>query len=156
AAALLAELATDSRDTVVAYRESQRWVQFFEAVGLTESTAGIPLLREGGVYLITGGLGNVGLALAEELAHSVRAKIVLIGRSGLPPRGEWSNWVLNHGDSDPMCRRIRRVQAIEDLGSEVLVFGADVSDEGALTSVLDRSNALFGDIHGVIHAAGTI
>jgi len=156
AAQVLYELDTKSCDTIVAYREGQRWVQFFEPVRLTESAESIPLLREGGVYLITGGLGNIGLALAEELARSVQAKIVLIGRFGLPPRGEWADWVLNHDDHDPTCRRIRKVQAIESLGSEVLVFSADVADEKALRSVVDRSCALFGEIHGVIHAAGTI
>jgi len=81
---------------------------------------------------------------------------VLIGRAGLPPRGDWANWALNHDDQDPTSRRIRKVQAIESLGSEVIVFSADVADEAALSSVLDRSCALFGEIHGVIHAAGTI
>jgi acyl transferase domain-containing protein len=153
---VLSELGTESRDTIVAYREGQRWVQFFEPVRLTESAESTPLLREGGVYLITGGLGNIGLALAEELARSVRARIVLIGRSGLPPRGKWTDWVLNHDHDDPTCHRIRKVQAIESLGSEVLVFSADVADEEALRRVVDRSCALFGEIHGVIHAAGTI
>ena len=156
AAELLVELNTESSDTVVAYREGQRWVQFFEPVRLTESAESIPLLREGGVYLITGGLGNIGLALAEELARSARAKIVLIGRSGLPPRGVWSDWMLNHEDNDPTCRRIQKVQAIEGLGSEVMVFSADVADQEALSGIVDRSRALFGEINGVIHAAGTI
>ena len=43
-------------------------------------------LRDRGVYLITGGLGGVGLTLAEYLARSVNARLVLIGRHGLPER----------------------------------------------------------------------
>src|SRR5262249_53588907 len=75
---------------------------------------------------------------------------------GLPPRGDWSDWLLHHDDHDLTCRRIRRVQAIEDLGSEVLVFGVDVADEGGLSSVLGRSRALVAESDGVIHSAGTI
>jgi acyl transferase domain-containing protein/acyl carrier protein len=156
ASQLLTEIVTDSADTVVAYRDGHRWVQFFEQVGLTESAESIPLLREGGVYLITGGLGNIGLALAEELARCMFTRIVLLGRAGLPPRREWSNWLLNRADDDPTCHRIRKVQAIESLGSEVLVVSADVADEAALTSAVERIVAIYGDIHGVIHAAGTI
>lgn len=156
AAQLLTEIVTDSADTVVAYRDGHRWVQFFEQVRLSESAESIPLLREGGVYLITGGLGNIGLALAEELARCMFTRIVLLGRSGLPPRREWSNWLLNRADDDPTCRRIRKVQAIESLGSEVLVVSADVADPVALGNAVERIIAIYGDIHGVIHAAGTI
>lgn len=156
AAELLAELVTDSADTVVAYRAGQRWVQFFEPVRLTESVESTSLLRDGGVYLITGGLGHIGLALAEELARSVPARLVLIGRMGLPPRRQWTSWLLNRGDDDLTCRRIRKVLALESLGAEVLVISADVTDASALRSVVERTVAMFGEIHGVIHAAGTI
>ena len=60
AARLLAEIMADPRDDVVAYRGAVRWVRSFEpinTVGYDEDT----LFREGGVYLITGGLGGIGL-----------------------------------------------------------------------------------------------
>ena len=57
---------------------------------------GEPLLGPAGligVYLITGGLGNVGLVLAEHLFRTKRARLVLTTRSELPPRAEWENWL---------------------------------------------------------------
>ncbi|MEH1980835.1 MAG: acyltransferase domain-containing protein [Nostoc sp.] len=68
---LLWELRAKSTDIVVAYRGLHRWVQTFEPVRLERGTA---RLREGGVYLITGGLGGIGFVLAEHLAKTVRAK----------------------------------------------------------------------------------
>jgi amino acid adenylation domain-containing protein len=123
-------------DFAVAWRGAHRWVQGFEAVRLPDG--GVPsLLRPGGVYLITGGLGGVGLALAEHLARTVKAKLVLIGRSGLPGG------------------KLRRLQTIEELGSDVLVASADVNDAGALRAVLAESRRRFGQgLSGVIHAAG--
>ena len=47
------------------------------------------MLRDGGVYLITGGLGGIGLGLAEQLTRHCRAKLVLMGRTGLPPAAQW-------------------------------------------------------------------
>jgi len=93
-----------------------------------------------GVYLITGGLGRVGLLVAEHLARRVRAKLVLTGRSGLRGVG----------------RRVQAVRALEALGSEVLVLEADVADLARMTEVLAEARARFGSIHGVIHAAGVL
>jgi NAD(P)-dependent dehydrogenase (short-subunit alcohol dehydrogenase family)/acyl carrier protein len=111
-------------------------------------------LRERGVYLITGGLGGIGLELAEYLARTVQAKLVLVGRSGLPPRGEWSAWLEASQETDGISRRIRKVRALEELGAEVLVLRADVSDRRQMEEVFRGAEARFGTIHGVIHAAG--
>jgi acyl transferase domain-containing protein len=151
---LLGEVIGDPADTVIAYRNGERWVQTFERTRIEKPDETI--LREGGVYLITGGLGNICLALAEELARAVRAKLVLVGRSAFPARSEWATWLAAHGEADRVSRRIRKLQALEILGSEVMVCGADVTDEGQMQRVLDQARSRFGDIHGVIHGAGTI
>ncbi|MBD0326436.1 MAG: acyltransferase domain-containing protein, partial [Pyrinomonadaceae bacterium] len=78
---LIAELAAEPTDLVVAYRGAHRWVQTFEAVRVGEVGEPAPQLREEGVYLITGGLGDIGLLFAEHLAQTLRAKLVLVGRS---------------------------------------------------------------------------
>src|SRR5256885_76522 len=85
---LLGEVIGDPADTVIAYRDGERWVQTFELTRIEKPDETI--LREGGVYLITGGLGNICLALAEELARAVRAKLGLVGRSPFPPRADWA------------------------------------------------------------------
>ena len=63
-------------------------------------------LREGGVYLITGGLGGIALGLAGHLARDYRAKLVLLARRGLPPRAEWPA-ILAAGSSAGGSRRRR-------------------------------------------------
>jgi len=153
---LIAEVAAPPSETLLAYRDSERWAQTYEPVRLSESMERGPLLREGGVYLITGGLGNICLALAAELAKSVRAKLVLVGRSALPAREDWAQWLQERDDHDRLSSRIRKVQALEALGAEVMVCSADVADEQELQQALDQATARFGGIHGVIHGAGTV
>jgi acyl transferase domain-containing protein len=153
---LIDELMTDPRDTVVAYRAGQRWVQLFEPVHFEPPAESQSLLRENGVYLITGGLGNICLALAEELARTVRARLVLIGRSAFPAREDWSQWLERHGGEDQISRRIRRIQTIESLGAQVLVCSAEVADEQQMQRVIEQTYAHFGELHGVIHGAGTV
>ena len=66
-------------------------MQTFEPLRLSESDVQAAHLREGGVYLITGGLGGIGLAVAAYLARSVSAKLVLVARTALPSRHEWQH-----------------------------------------------------------------
>jgi acyl transferase domain-containing protein len=146
-------LAEDPREPVIAYRGSQRWTQTFEAVRLEAAPA---KLREHGVYLITGGLGTVGYAFATALAKEAHARLVLIGRSELPPRDQWSTWIETHDVDDAISARIRKVQALAELGAEVLVISADVAQAAQLRDAIEQARARWGNLHGVIHAAGTI
>jgi len=150
---LLAELTTQTSDQVIAYRGHHRWVQDFEPVRLDENVKGNPRLREKRVYLITGGLGGVGLALAEYLAESVQAKLVLLGRSDFPEPDEWETWLSTHDEHDAINSKIRKLQSIEALGAEVMVVSADIANPQQMSVVLKKANQRFGQINGVIHAA---
>ncbi|MET0400342.1 MAG: SDR family NAD(P)-dependent oxidoreductase [Longimicrobiaceae bacterium] len=150
---LRAEAALGS-ETVVALRAGHRWVQDYEQVKLPQAPDMVPVLREGGAYLVTGGLGGIGLQVAEYLARSVRAKLVLTGRSEFPEAGAWDAWLESHEATDATSRRIRSLRALEALGAEVMVGNADVADEMAMAAVVDAARARFGEIAGVVHAAG--
>jgi acyl transferase domain-containing protein/acyl carrier protein len=151
---LAQELSVQTTDSIVAYRGSHRWIRTFEPAQLSQSDSIRPRLREGGAYLITGGLGGVGLVLAEYLAQAARAKLVLISRNGLPDREHWQNWIEAHGDEDDVSEKIRKVQSIEAQGAEVLVLGADVTDVDQLDAAIRKAHDRFGELHGIIHAAG--
>ncbi len=134
---LVAELAAgEEAGSVVAWRGGRRWVREFAPVRLAGSGRG--RLRRGGVYLITGGRGGIGLVLARELARSVQAKLVLVGRSPVPAGDEWPH----------------ALREIEALGGEVLALAADVTDREALRKVRRLAEERFGAVHGILHAAG--
>ncbi|HXR36834.1 MAG TPA: SDR family NAD(P)-dependent oxidoreductase, partial [Candidatus Binataceae bacterium] len=113
-------------------------------------------LRERGVYLITGGLGGLGLTLAEALARAVHARLVLLGRAAMPPRATWDEWLTAHGAADPVSARIRKLRDLELAGAEVLTVTADVTDLAAMHQAVAQAHAAFGELHGVIHAAGVL
>src|SRR6185369_16157507 len=85
---------------------------------------------------------------------SVQALLVLVGRTSFPPRERWSSWLLEHGDVDEISRRIRKLQELESHGAQIIVESADVTDEEKMREVIERARSLFGEINGVIHAAG--
>lgn len=150
--ALLSELRNaQTADPEVAYRAGKRWVPTLEPTRLECGAAEHADLRPGGVYLITGGLGGIGLSLAEDLARRSQAKLVLVGRSALPPRAQWPQ--LSQAD-DRQARQLRDLLALEQLGAEVLVLSADVTDPAQMAHVREEAIARFGTVHGIIHAAG--
>jgi NADPH:quinone reductase-like Zn-dependent oxidoreductase/acyl carrier protein len=153
---LLAELAADTSNEIIAYRGIHRWLQTWEPIRLDETLKDTPRLKEKGVYLITGGLGAIGLTLAEHLAKTVHAKLVLIARSAFPARDEWQQWLLTHNQEDNISRKIQKLQDFEQLGSEVLVVSADVSNLQQMTDAIAQTLQRFGQIDGVIHAAGVL
>ncbi|HEV2764077.1 MAG TPA: SDR family NAD(P)-dependent oxidoreductase, partial [Pyrinomonadaceae bacterium] len=151
---LLAEFDARTPELVVAYRGRHRWSQTFEQMRLDAPQGTVPRLRERGVYLITGGLGGVGLALAEQLSKEARARLVLLGRHALPAEEEWGRWLDAEAEDDAVGARVRKIQEMRRRGSEVLAIAADVSDFESLRAALARAEERFGRVDGVIHAAG--
>jgi acyl transferase domain-containing protein/acyl carrier protein len=158
AVALLSrEMGAQGGNAILAYRGGLRWALGYEPVKLDAPVEGVPRLRENGVYLITGGLGGVGLVIAEHLARTVHAKLVLTRRSPLPERSLWPEWLAGHGEDDPASAVIRKVWRLEELGAEVMVAAADAVDGARMRAVVEEAEGRFGGIgaiHGVLHAAG--
>jgi len=153
---LHSEILQKSADKMVAYHNGFRWVQTFEPVKIEETVATPTKLRKAGVYLITGGLGNIGLVIAEYLASSLQSKLALIGRSPIPERESWQEWLAAHDEADSTSRKIRSILKIEEKGGEVLTMSADVANEENMRNALKQAEERFGPISGVIHAAGIL
>jgi acyl transferase domain-containing protein/acyl carrier protein len=150
---LVAEVDEPGDTSVVAYRGPHRWIQSLEPAPLATAPE-IAVLRRRGVYVITGGLGGLGLVIARHLAETVAARLVLIGRNTLPLPDQWASWLGAHAEDDATAGRIRALQAIEEAGGEVMTVSADVADRAQLARALDEARRRFGVIHGVVHAAG--
>jgi len=135
--ALVDELFSDGAPPLaVALRGARRWVLDFERLPWSDTLAAQQRLRAGGVYLITGGLGQIGSLVAEMLLGRYGARLALLTRE--PPAGV----------------ELERLERLRALGADVLLVHADVADEARLSAALDEAVARFGALHGVIHAAG--
>lgn len=135
---LLAELASGER--AVALRDGARWIERFEPYRLaaTEQCT----FKDGGVYLVTGGLGQVGLALATHIAQRARGVHLVLTSRQAPEALSGA--------------RAQQVRAIEALGATVRVARTDVTDEAAMAALVAQSEQFYGAIDGVIHAAGVV
>ncbi|MCX6580364.1 MAG: SDR family NAD(P)-dependent oxidoreductase [Candidatus Aminicenantes bacterium] len=151
---LFSELSATVRDEVIAYRNNYRWVKIYEPNRLEEQVGEISRLKKGGVYLITGGLGGIGLVLAKCLVETVKAKLILTDRSKLPPRETWNDSLLSNDPSNDSGVKINKLQELERLGAEIMLLCADVTHEEQMKEVIRLAEERFGKIDGVIHAAG--
>ncbi|WP_203856082.1 type I polyketide synthase [Plantactinospora mayteni] len=144
AAEVAEELRVDRATPVVALRGRQRWLPVERP--LTVPTADREVIREQGVYLITGGFGGLGTAVAFGLARTgLRPRLVLVGRHD-PTAG---------AVDDPATGQARdAVAELRAQGAEVLTMGADVSDAAALAAVVDAVTTRYGPVAGLFHLAG--
>ena len=135
-------------------RGVDRWGESFQPVTLAPAS-GNSRLRERGVYLITGGLGGVGLKIAGRLAKEIHARLVLTGRSQFPPREKWEE-LLGSAQTEPVSRQIRAILEMEKAGAEVHIARANVADPQQMRDAVAQARNRFGALHGVIHAAGVL
>ncbi|WP_051772303.1 type I polyketide synthase [Saccharothrix sp. NRRL B-16314] len=135
ALALAAEVRQPADDVLAAYRDGRRHVRGYAPAEPSDSGFAV---RRGGTYLITGGLGDVGLVLAEHLATAGATRLVLTSRSGIPA-----------GTGDRRSDGVARLRA---LGVDVLTPAVDVTDVDAMRALVADVLA-DGPLDGVVHAA---
>jgi thioesterase domain-containing protein/NAD(P)-dependent dehydrogenase (short-subunit alcohol dehydrogenase family) len=154
AARVFEELARPPQSGRTLLRGGERWRGSFERRSPQPRIAS--RLRDGGVYLITGGLGGIGLVVAEHLARTRKAKLALIGRSALPARDDWARVLAESAPADKTAQRLRSLERLERLGAEVLPIAADVANVEQMRDAVARVRARFGRLDGVFHAAGVL
>lgn len=128
----------DPKDSAVRYSGNRRWIERYQEIDLANHASGNWGIRDGGVYLITGGLGSLGQIFARYLIEQFKAKIVLSGRSELTPDKK------------------KTLEALEDLGAEVLYVNADVSKRDEVDKLVGVIKSRFNKLNGILHTAGEI
>jgi acyl transferase domain-containing protein/acyl carrier protein len=147
------ELATpDLGSEVVAYRRGQRWMRQLEAIQLRREQT--PRIRPNGVYLVTGGVRGVGAEAACSLVRCGARRLVLIGKSPIPPREQWDDWFASHPVS-PESDKIGLFRRLEAMGAKVLALQADVTSLDDMTRVVETVENRWERLDGIVHAAGT-
>ncbi|MCP4176265.1 MAG: amino acid adenylation domain-containing protein [bacterium] len=149
---IIDEISGNLTDQHVAYRFNKRWIPTFSSIELNESSSNIKLKNKG-VYFVPGGFGGLGQTFARYLTSEFDAKVILSGRTSLPPREEWNKY-LEKSDNDKLHAIIRGLIEIEEAGGELLLIQADVSDYSGMEKAVSQIEKEFGYIDGIIYTAG--
>ena len=109
------------------------------------------LPRPEGTYLVSGGLGALGIEVADFLVQKGARRLILISRRSFPLRKEWDQV------KGPLAGTVERVRGFENRGASVHVLALDL---GAKDSRLQLSAAIdalsLPPILGIVHAAGVL
>ncbi|AGY58066.1 SDR family NAD(P)-dependent oxidoreductase [Gloeobacter kilaueensis] len=132
---LLAELVSGRGEREVAYRQGRRWVARLQKVDMVARVKQPVPLRKGGFYLLTGGLGGIGLEVAKHLLTRYQARLLLVGRAEA---------------------KADRLRTLENLGGAVLYRQADVCDLQAMEAAVEGAGSHWqgAALDGIFHLAG--
>jgi 6-methylsalicylic acid synthase len=107
-----------------------------------------------GTYLITGGLGDLGLETCKFLVTRGARRVVIVCRRHLPHRRTWSTL---HNIDNSMAHALKIIQELEKSGATIHVISLDISAEDAACALQKALDALaLPPVLGVIHAAGIL
>lgn len=132
---LAQELLLPAQDEEVVYRENRRLVRRLKPVDFIGAARRPIPFAKGGGYIITGGLGGLGIETALWLHQRFEARTLLLGRR--PHAGD-------------------ALRQLRDRGAVFDTLSADVVDEDALRTAMEHARNCFGRLDGVLHAAGVI
>ncbi|MEP0265321.1 SDR family NAD(P)-dependent oxidoreductase [Dokdonia sp.] len=144
------EIFTISNERVVALRNGMRWTVHLEKLAISEGENNSYLV-DNGVYLITGGTGQVGMTHAKYLIASCRATVIICGRKKLPPQKTWEDTINKKGK---YWKLIQELLSLEESGGKLIYYTVDVTDETEVASFIDELYSKYGKLNGIIHAAG--
>ncbi|MCA9969807.1 MAG: amino acid adenylation domain-containing protein, partial [Anaerolineales bacterium] len=152
-AALAAEIRLPQAEGQIVFRAGRRYVARL-VQGESRALPALPVgCRADGAYLITGGLGDLGLLLARWLVSQGARRLILLSRTPLPPRSTWSQ----DAEDTQTARRIQAIRELEALGAVVHTGSVDVADAPQLFAFLANYRETDGrPIRGVVHAAGVL
>lgn len=140
----------------LAYRNGYRWEKTCEPCTWQPATKSKKkvIFKNKGVYLITGGLGGMGLSIAANLAISTSAHIALISRAVIPKPEVWEAWLHENTFAHPHYSIIQKLVHLKVQGASISVWSADVASYSQMHAVIQAIEKKWGMIQGVMHAAG--
>jgi acyl transferase domain-containing protein/acyl carrier protein len=150
---LINEIQSEYQAYQVAYRNGKRYIEVVTETVLSDLVDQPISIIENGVYLLTGGTGTIGLHMAKYLATKAKINLALINRSPLPEREQWESIIVD--DNHPWNGKIKEITAIEQSGSNVLLYHQDISKRDEVEYIISDLKGKFdGKINGIIHSAG--
>ncbi|MBV9279370.1 MAG: SDR family NAD(P)-dependent oxidoreductase [Chloroflexi bacterium] len=149
---LIAEIDAPDGEDQLAFRDGRRYVARLQR-SRPSNTVLPPRFRADGSYLITGGQGALGLLVARWMVERGARRLILMGRTPLPPRASWPDVPAD----SPKAGVIAAIRELEAMGASVHLAAVDVADEAQLAAFLrEYRREGWPAIRGVVHAAGVV
>jgi len=150
---LWSEISVPDGEDQIAFRRGRRYAARLVRKPRTNSDEAAVNWRADGSYLVSGGLGDLGLAVARWMVDQGARRLILLGRTQLPPRARWDSAIAG----SRLAHQVAVIRELEALGASVHLAAVDVADEAQLSGFLDEFRAEgWPPLRGVVHAAGVL
>ncbi len=136
-----------------AYRAGIRYTEQFTDLHLEASEAHNIKLKDGGVYIITGGMGALGLEMVKYLSSKNKVNLILINRSEMPHSSEWEG-IIKNGKNKKLIRAMKTIMETEAKGSKVTCYSGDSASINDMKTIIKDIKEKYYAVNGVIHCAG--
>ncbi len=147
------EISAPDGEDQIAFRQGRRYAGRLIRKPRCATQPAALSWRADGAYLITGGLGELGLSVARWMVEQGARRLILMGRTRLPPRARWNSAEAG----SRLAHQIAAIRELEALGAGVHLAAVDVGDEAQLRAYIDEYRAEgWPPIRGVVHAAGVL
>lgn len=150
---VLSVITSTPPGTMSVLRDGVLHNQVFQRVRISDQASSECRIRPEGTYLITGGLGDIGLTLTSYLCTEFNATVYVTGRSAFPDPASWNSEAKYDSKTQ---RRIDQLGKLAEHGHKVRILKADASNLTEMKSVIDTIISENGRIDGIIHAAGIV
>lgn len=154
ARSIILESTQKTYETLVAYRNGHRWLEDYKKIPFPKTNE--VFYKDNGIYLITGGLGGIGIVTARAIAQEVKATFILTYQAAFPGRSEWDQWLADNPGISFTREKIEGIRELEALGAKVIEKQINVADHPAMEQMVAEIERTVGSINGVIHSAGSV
>ncbi len=151
---LLSEIERVKTVRFISYRDNVRYVEELNRFDVNCLPGKTLFIKKDGVYVITGGLGGIGLEVCKFLASQCEGvKLALFNRSQFPLRDQWDT-IIQDGTDEKNIHKIKKVKELEFLKATVLIYQVDVGSLEDVNFAFKQIREKHGKIIGIVHSAG--
>lgn len=152
---IINEINSEKQGYITAYRNGIRYTEVLEELVVEDIRDKEIKINDEGIYIITGGMGGIGLNIAEYLASKNAGNIALINRTEFPERNEWDSILDKIDAQQNIIDGINRIRNIEKYyGTNILTLSADTANEVEIEQLFKTLKKKYNRINGIVHAAG--
>lgn len=141
---IISDESQENFSLVTAMRNGCWWNEGYSLRHENDHTNVNHLIRKNGIYLITGGLGKIGMEIALFLAKENKITLFFLSR----------NFPISTADSSKYDKRHEKLNELKCLGADYYILQGDLTNEKWLKSSIEKIQDKFGPLNGIIHAAG--